>query len=343
VISERDMFRFESAYLLGLLALVPLLWLALTRIRHLISSSLRYSHVTSFFGGRSRPTYPVRYSLTLFALLCALSLLVLGAARPQLVIYDEPVGAMGRDIVLVLDISGSMRAEDFQPNNRLFVAKQVVADFIQSRHGDRMALVSFAGQSFTQCPLTLDYDMLVSLLKSVDFDMVEDGTAIGNALGTALNRLKDSKAKSKIIVLLTDGENNKGEIDPLTAAEMAKTMGVRIHCVGVGKRGGAKIPIYDKRWGKRYAVGRDGRPVLTKLDEKTLKGIASASGGRYSRATDAESLRKVYEKISEAEKSELEGKRFSTFKELMPYFVLPGLCLLLISLVLFRTAARILP
>ncbi len=337
------MFRFESAYLLGLLALVPLLWLALTRVGHLIAGSLRYSHVTSFFGSRSRPTYPLRYILTLALFLCALSLLVLGAARPQLVKYDEPVSAMGRDIVLVLDISGSMRAEDFQPNNRLFAAKQVVADFIESRESDRIALVSFAGQSFTQCPLTLDYDMLISLLQSVDFDMVEDGTAIGNALGTALNRLKDSKAKSKIIVLLTDGENNRGEIDPLTAAEMAKTMGVRIYCVGVGKRGGARIPIYDKRWGKRYAVGRDGRPVLTKLDEKTLKGIASASGGRYSRATDAESLKRIYEQISEAEKSELEGKRFSTFKELMPYFVLPGLCLLLISLALFRTAARVMP
>ena len=337
------MFRFESAYFLVLLALVPLLWLAQLRVSHLTSGCLRYSHVTSFFGGLRRPTYPLRYILTSASLLAALFLLILGAARPQLVIYDEPVSAMGRDIVLVLDISGSMRAEDFQPNNRLYVAKQVVADFIESRQSDRIALVSFAGQSFTQCPLTLDYDMLLSLLESVDFDMVEDGTAIGNALGTALNRLKESEAKSKIIVLLTDGENNKGEIDPLTAAEMAKTMGVRIYCVGVGKRGGAKIPIHDKRWGKRYAVGRDGRPILTKLDEKTLKGIAGASGGKYSRATDAESLKRVYEQISEAEKSELEGKRFSTFKELMPHFVLPGLCLLIVALMLFRTVARVVP
>ena len=336
------MFRFESAYVLGLLVLVPLLWVAQLRIRHLISGALKYSHVTSFFGGQSRPTYPLRYVLTLALFLAALSLLILGAARPQLVKYDEPVSAMGRDIMLVLDISGSMQAEDFQPN-RLHAAKQVVAEFIKSRQSDRIGLVSFAGQSFTQCPLTLDYDMLVSLLQSVDFDMVEDGTAIGNALGTALNRLKDSKAKSKIIVLLTDGENNRGEIDPLTAAEMAKTMAVKIYCVGVGKIGGAKIPIYDKVWGKRYAVGRDGRPVLTKLDEKTLKGIASASGGTYSRATDAESLKRIYEQISVAEKSELEGKRFSTLKELMPYFVLPGLFLLLASLVLFRTAALLMP
>ncbi len=337
------MFRFESAYFLGLLALIPLLWIAQMRLSHLTSGSLRYSHVTSFFGGLRRPMYPLRYILTVALFLVAISLLIVGSARPQLVINDEPVSAMGRDIALVLDISGSMRAEDFQPNNRLYVAKQVVADFIESRQSDRIALVSFAGQSFTQCPLTLDYDMLLSLLESVDFDMVEDGTAIGNALGTALNRLKESEAKSKIIILLTDGENNKGEIDPLTAAEMAKTMGVRIYCVGVGKRGGAKIPIYDKRWGKRYAVGRDGRPILTKLDEKTLKGIAGASGGKYSRATDAKSLKRVYQQISEAEKSELEGKRFSTFKELMPYFVLPGLCLLIVALMLFRTAARVVP
>ena len=336
------MFRFESAYVLGLLVLVPLLWVAQLRIRHLISGSLKYSHVTSFFGGQSRPTYPLRYVLTLALFMAALSLLILGAARPQLVKYDEPVSAMGRDIMLVLDISGSMQAEDFEPN-RLHAAKQVVAEFIKSRQSDRIGLVSFAGQSFTQCPLTLDYDMLISLLDSVDFDMVEDGTAIGNALGTALNRLKDSKAKSKMIILLTDGENNRGEIDPLTAAEMAKTMAVKIYCVGVGKIGGAKIPIYDKVWGKRYAVGRDGRPVLTKLDEKTLKGIAGASGGTYSRATDADSLKRVYEQISQAEKSELEGKRFSTFKELMPYFVLPGLFLLLTSLVLFRTAAFVMP
>ncbi|MBN1592818.1 MAG: VWA domain-containing protein [Candidatus Coatesbacteria bacterium] len=337
------MFRFESAHFLLLLIFVPLLWFARIRLSHLTSATLRYSHVTSFFSGLRSPKYPLRYLFALLLLLISLSLLIIGAARPQLVVYDEPVSEMGRDIVLVLDISGSMRAEDFQPNNRLYVAKEVVAEFIKSRTSDRIALVSFAGQSFTQCPLTLDHDMLLSLLESVDFDMVEDGTAIGNALGTALNRLRESKAKSKIIVLLTDGENNAGEIEPLTAAEMAKTMGVKIYCVGVGKKGGAKIPIYDKRWGKRYAVGRDGRPVLTKLDEKTLESIASVSGGKYSRATDAESLKAIYQKISEAEKTELEGRRFSRFNELMRYFVLPGFCILILALILMRTVAIVLP
>ncbi|HUT02514.1 MAG TPA: VWA domain-containing protein [bacterium] len=337
------MFGFESAYLLALFVLVPLLWYALTRVGYLLSGSVKYSHATSFFGGQARPSYPLRYVFTVALILAALSLLILGAARPHLVKYNEPTSAVGRDIMLVLDISGSMRAEDFQPNNRLYVAKQVVGDFIKSRRGDRIGLVSFSGQSFTQCPLTLDYDMLVSLLGSVDFDMVQDGTAIGNALGTALNRIKDSEAKSKIIVLLTDGENNMGEIEPLTAAEMAKTMGVKIYCVGVGKRGGARIPIYDKRWGKRYAVGADGRPVLTKLDESTLRAIANTSGGRYSRATDAESLKRIYAQISKAEGSRLKGQRFSSFEELMPYFVLPGLCLLVTSMVLFWTISRVLP
>jgi len=337
------MFGFESAYLLVLLVLVPLLWYALTRVGYLISGSLKYSHATSFFGGQASPSYPLRYLFTAALTVLGLSLLILGAARPRLVKYNEPTGAVGRDIMLVLDTSGSMRAEDFQPRNRLYVAKQVVADFIKSRRGDRIGLVVFSGQSFTQCPLTLDYDMLLSLLESVDFDMVQDGTAIGNALGTALSRLKDSDAKSKIIILLTDGENNMGEIDPLTAAKMAKTMGVKIYCVGVGKIGGARIPIYDKVWGKRYAVGADGRPILTKLDEKTLKAIAETSGGRYSRATDAESLKRVYAQISKAEASKLKGQRFSTFEELMPYFVLPGLCLLVTSMMLSWTVSRALP
>lgn len=337
------MFRFESLCLLLLLLLLPLFWLALTRAARRNSATLTYSHVSRFLGGTRMPRYPLRFLITAILMMAGMLLLILGAARPQIVQYEEPVEAMGRDIVLVLDISGSMRAEDFQPNNRLFVAKQVVSDFIKSRTSDRIGLVTFAGQSFTQCPLTLDYDMLASLLEAVDFDMVEDGTAIGNALGTALNRLKESKAKSKIIILLTDGENNKGEIDPLTAAEMAKTMNVKVYCVGVGKIGGAKIPVYDRRWGKRYAVGRDGRPMLTKLDEKTLKAIADTSNGQYSRATDPESLKEIYKRISEAEKSEVEAKRFMTFEELMPYFVLPGLCLLLVSLALFRTTAFVMP
>jgi len=337
------MFRFESAYLLALLVLVPILWLFATRLGHQLSASVRYSHVTAYFGPRNRPSYPLRFKVTWAILLLGIALLILGAARPQIVHRQRPAFAMGRDIMLVLDISGSMRAEDFQPRNRLYVAKQVVADFIKTRTSDRIGLVVFAGQSFTQCPLTLDYDMLLSLLRSVDFDMVEDGTAIGNALGTALNRLKSSKAKSKIIVLLTDGENNKGEIDPLTAAEMAKTMRVKIYCVGVGKKGGARIPIYDPIWGKRYAVDRNGRPILTRLDEKTLKQIANVSGGTYSRATDARSLKHIYDQISRAEKSKVKSSRFLTFEELMPYFATPGLCLVLAGLVLAQTVARVLP
>jgi len=337
------MLRFQSAYLIALLVFVPFLWFVIIRARHRLDGSIRYSHVTAFFGKGHRPSYPLRVHISVVLIMLAVSLFILGAARPQLVEYEKPVQAMGRDIVLALDISGSMRAEDFQPHNRLFVAKKVVTEFVRSRTSDRIGLVTFAGQSFTQCPLTLDYDMLVSLLEAVDFDLVEDGTAIGNAIGTALNRLRDSSAKSKIIILLTDGENNRGEIEPRTAAEMAKTMNVKIYCVGVGKKGGAKIPVIDRFGRKRYAAGRDGRPLLTKLDEKTLQQIADISKGEYSRATDAESLKAIYKKIGEAEKSEIQANRFMDVEELMPYFVLPGLCLLLLGLAMRETVARVMP
>ena len=236
-----------------------------------------------------------------------IALCVAGCARPgearEIVIMthdsfdiSEEVITEGVDILLAIDVSSSMKTEDFKPKNRLEAAKEVVAEFIATRPHDRLGMVVFAARAITKCPLTLDHDILLTLLDDVHIGSIEDGTAIGTALATSVNRLKDSPAESRIIILLTDGVNNRGEIDPLTAAELAKTFGIKTYTVGAGTEGYAPYPFEDPMYGTVY------RDILVEIDEETLQKIADVTGGQYFRATDAESLAEVYKEIDAMEK-----------------------------------------
>lgn len=265
----------------------------------------------------------------------AFLLIVMAMARPQFQNTTVERNAEGIDIVLSMDISTSMRAEDLKPN-RFEAVRNVAKDFIDKRISDRIGLVVFARQSFTVVPPTLDYQLLKQLLNDVEMGMIEDGTAIGMGLATAINRLKDSNAKSKVIILLTDGQNNSGEIDPVTAADLAVTYGIKIYTIGAGTRGTAPYPIQDPIFGKRY------QNVPVDLDEDMLTRIADMSGGNYFRATDTEKLQEIYDQIDELEKTEIEEVIYTDYQDLYPRFLIPAFLLLLLSVisdkVLFRTA-----
>ncbi|MBN1898928.1 MAG: VWA domain-containing protein [Spirochaetes bacterium] len=260
--------------------------------------------------------------------------MILALARPQAGQRSLETEMRGIDIMLALDISGSMMAEDFKPNNRLTVAKKVLSDFVKGRKTDRMGLVIFAGESFTQSPLTFDYNIILDYLKQIRFGMIDDGTAIGMALANCVNRLKPSRAKSKVIILLTDGENNSGLIDPVTAAQAASAMNIKIYTVGVGKLGGAPIPFFHPRFGKQYFRNEDGSFVLTKLDEKTLKEIAFITSGKYFRATDAGSLKRIYQKIDSLEKTKIKARQFFQYNELFGFLLWIALFFILCYIVL---------
>jgi Ca-activated chloride channel family protein len=271
------------------------------------------------------------------AKIIAALLVVIALARPQSGTASREVTSEGIDIMLVLDVSGSMKAEDFKPNNRLYVAKEVIKDFVEGRTNDRIGLVVFAGQSFTQCPLTLDYDVLLSFLDEIDFGMIEDGTAIGMALANAVNRLRESEAKSKVIVLLTDGVNNRGQIEPLTAAEIAKTLGIKVYTIGAGKPGNALYPVEDPVFGKRYVY------IPNEIDEESLSQIAELTGGRYYRAQSEQMLERVYQEISLLEKTEVKIKEYVQYEELFGAFAAAALALVALGAVLESTWLRTLP
>jgi Ca-activated chloride channel family protein len=229
--------------------------------------------------------------------------MVLALARPQELAAGRPLTTSGIDIVLTIDASGSMKAEDFQPQNRLEVAKQAAIDFIQERPSDRLGLVTFAGQAVTQAPLTLDHQAVEGSIRRIEIGGLADGTAIGTALATAVNRLRASDARSKVVILLTDGVNNAGQIDPLTAAETAQALGVRVYTIGVGTTGEAPYLLDDPRFGRRYVR------VVVRIDEEILREISGRTGGRYYRATDPEALSQVYAEIDRLERSPLSGRR----------------------------------
>jgi Ca-activated chloride channel family protein len=265
----------------------------------------------------------------------ALFLLIVALARPQSYNSGENIYTEGIDIAMVLDISGSMLAEDLKPN-RIEAAKQVIDNFISNRTSDRIGLVIFARQAFTQCPLTIDYGVLRHLLSKVEPGMVEDGTAIGNAIADGVNRLKDGKAKSKIIILLTDGMNNAGEIDPLTAAQIAKTFGIRIYTVGVGAKGEAPYPVQTP-FGIRYQM------IPADIDEGMLQQIANITGGAYFRATDTRALQEIYDKIDRLEKSRVEVTSYRQAKELFYNWLGAGLVLIFLEIGLSQTIFRKVP
>jgi len=285
-----------------------------------------------------KPTVRVRLRwLPQAARILALVLLVVALARPQSGTASREITSEGIDIMLVLDVSGSMKAEDFKPNNRLYVAKQVIRQFIEGRTNDRIGLVVFSGQSFTQCPLTLDYRVLTGFLDKIDFGMIEDGTAIGMALANAVNRLRESTAKSKIIILLTDGVNNRGQIEPQTAAEIARTMGIKVYAIGAGKPGNAMYPVEDPVFGKRYVY------LPNDLDEASLKQIAERTNGRYYRAQSEKMLEQIYREISMLEKTEVKVKEYIQYRELFGYFGVAAFLTLALAGIMGATWFRTLP
>lgn len=258
--------------------------------------------------------------------LVAITLLSLALARPQLTNRWSSESTEGIDIMMALDISGTMLAEDLKPN-RLEAAKQVASDFVLARPNDQIGLVVFAGESFTQCPLTIDHAILVNLFQSVEYGMIEDGTAIGLGLANAVNRLKDSQTKSKVVILLTDGSNNRGEIDPQTAAEIAKTFGIRVYTVGVGSYGQARVPV-------QTPIGTQYIMMDSEFDETTLQRIAQTTGGQYFRATDNSSLKKIYEQIDQLEKTKLRVREYAKHTENFTPFLYAALLCLLVELLL---------
>jgi Ca-activated chloride channel family protein len=265
----------------------------------------------------------------------AIALLIIALARPQTFSSGENIYTEGIDIAMVLDISGSMLAEDFKPN-RLEAAKKVIDDFIKGRTNDKIGLVIFSGESFTQCPLTIDYSVLRNLLKEIYSGMIQDGTAIGNAIANGVNRLKDSKSKSKVLILLTDGVNNAGEIDPVTAAQIAQQFGIRIYTVGVGTMGEAPYP-FQTPFGKRYQM------VPVEIDESLLKQISNITGGKYFRATNNRKLIEIYEEIDRLEKTRVEITSYRNAKELYFNWAFAGFLILLIEFGLSRTYLKRLP
>jgi Ca-activated chloride channel family protein len=255
----------------------------------------------------------------------ALILAIVALAKPQQGLKQTETESKGVDIVLALDVSPSMSALDFQPRDRLYVAKETAREFVKQREHDRVGLVAFAGTSFTQCPLTLDHDVMLELLSAIDFGMAEDGTAIGMGLATAVARLKESKTPGKVIVLLTDGQNNRGAIDPLTGAELAKTYGIRVYTILVGKGGMVPVPVSDPVFGRRVEM------VRMDVDPESLEQIAQRTGGRFFRATDAAALPGIYAAIDRLERAPVRSIEYRDYHDLGPLLLAIAALLLLLQ------------
>ena len=325
---------FVNPNLLYLLLLVVpvIVWYVLNHKR--THASIQVSTIKGI--GKNHITYKHILRHVVFALrVLTIVLIIIAIARPQSILSWKNEESEGIDIVLALDISSSMLARDFQPD-RLEAAKDLAIQFIAGRRNDRMGLVVFSGESFTQCPLTTDHRVLINLFRDIKSGMIEDGTAIGMGLATSVSRLKDSDAKSKVIILLTDGVNNRGAIAPVTAAELAQTFGIRVYTVGVGTEGMAPYPVPTP-------FGIQIRNVPVEIDEETLQEIAQNTGGEYFRATDNKKLKQIYEQIDKLEKSKIEVKEFSQKDEEFLAFVLLAAFLLLSDIILRNTLLRQIP
>jgi len=332
---------FAHPYWLLLLLLLPALaWL---RGRRGQPAALLYSSaqiVRSLAG-----THKSRAGRVLFALRwLVLGCLIVGMARPQLTESETQVNASGVDIAVAIDLSGSMASEDpgfrlkGQQANRLQIAKDVLKRFIDRRPNDRIGVVAFAGRAYVAGPLTLDHDFLLQNIERLELGLIEDGTAIGSGLTTAINRLRDLKSKSKIIILMTDGQNNAGQVPPLTAAEAAQALKIKVYTIGVGTHGVAPFPHPDPFTGRIIRT-----PMEVDIDEPTLKAIASKTGGKYYRADSTDTLRRIYDEIDQLEKTEIEVKKFVRVKELFHWAVLPGCFFFLLEMLLGQTIWRKLP
>jgi len=310
------------------LGLVPLaLWLLWRRRRR--PPALLHARAEVLAAGPRRGRWAARATLVLRVI--AVVAAVLALARPRTGARAETIRGDGISIVMALDLSSSMLAEDFQPSNRLEVAKETIKEFIAGRQVDELGLVAFAGEALTQVPLTLDYPVLLAAVDNLQPGQLEDGTAIGTGLITATNRLRGARGRSKVIVLLTDGENNRGTIDPRTAAQAAAALGMRVYTIGVGSEGVAPVPVGRGVFGLRY----ENRPV--RIDEVLLEDVARHTGGRYFRARDAQALRRIYEQIDQLERTPLRATRYVRFTELYLWPLgLAALALLVELLLLWR-------
>lgn len=321
----------HPAYLLLLALLAPLVYLELKKRR----AAIRFSDTAFFKTARNRG--PILRRIP-FGLTCvALILIALALARPQRGRVYEEVETQGIDIMLCLDISTSMRAEDFVPRNRLHVARERAKEFIERRKGDRIGLVIFAADALTQCPLTTDHAILKGLLDYVDFGILEDGTAIGTGLATAVARLKDSRANDRTIVLLTDGVNNRGEIDPVSAAQIARTYGIKVYCIGVGTKGLVPYPVDHPVYGRRYTQ------VEIDFDFNTLNEIARITGGRAFLASDGAALKTVYDEIDRMEPTTFKTSRHTVYAEQGGGLMLAAALLLIVNFAFVLIVQRRLP
>ena len=328
-------FRFEDPWLLLILLSLPILILR----ERTIASVINYSSLASL-KAVSQHHSKIKAMVPIVLRFIAITLFIIAFARPQEGHKRTEILSQGVDIVLAIDTSGSMQALDFKKNEtqatRLSVVKDVVAEFVKNRETDRIGMVVFGANAFTQCPLTLDQNILLSFLDKLKIGMAGDATAIGSAIGISARRLKDLESKSKVIILLTDGRNNSGAISPLQAAEIAKSLGIKVYTIGVGKRGKAPF-LVDSIFGKRL--------IYQNVDivEEVLNKISKIADAKYFRATDLKSLKNIYKQIDLLEKSEVKSIDHSEHKELFHYFLIPGLILLLTEIVFSNSFLRRLP
>jgi len=328
-----DITFSHKEYLWFLLIIVPLTVWYIYRLKKM-HPALHFSSSQAFRAIGSDLRVKLRHSVFVLRMIVVACIVVI-IARPQSKNTWQTSSTEGIDIMLAMDISGSMLAEDFKPN-RLEAAKDVAIEFISNRRSDRIGLVIFAGESFTQCPLTTDHAVLINLFKDIRSDLLSDGTAIGSGLATSVNRLKESNAVSKVIILLTDGVNNRGSVAPLTAAEISRTFGIRVYTIGVGRQGMAPYPV-------QTAFGTQYRDMEVKIDEEVLKQIADITGGKYYRAEDKEALKAVYSEIDQLEKIKLQVTDYSKPEERFFWFAFIALLALLLELLLRLTIYKPMP
>lgn len=325
--------QFLNPYILIAGVVVPLLLL------YYILAGRRGAALTVTTVGTRRAPRTLRYwlrHLPIVLRLGALAAIVVALARPVDVHSSSETTTDGIDIVLAMDISGSMLARDFQPD-RLTAAKQLASEFVADRSGDRLSVVAFAGEAFTQCPLTSDQASVATMLSRLRSGVVDDGTAIGNGLATAVNRLRESGSKSKVVVLLTDGVNNRGQISPVMAAEIARDLGIKVYTIGVGSRGKAPFPAVDMFGNTSYVMAD------VEIDEELLRRIATTTGGEYFRAEDNEALKEIYSRINTMEKSDVQVTSYTTYEELYAWWVVLALLLLAAEFIVERVALNRIP
>lgn len=327
--------EFTNPLWLTLLAVLPLIWLWKKWRMPDSSPEFNFSDIGPLESATTwkNHLFPIPPILRYLALI----ILIIALARPQLSLKEEEVKAEGIDIILAIDLSSSMLAQDFQPD-RLSVSKQVAIEFVNKRSYDRIGLVVFSGESYTQVPLTTDHTIVKSFLSELEVGRLKDGTAIGMGLASAVNRLKDSESKSKVVILLTDGVNNAGYVKPLTAAEIAKEFEVKVYTIGVGSEGSARSPV-NKRSDGRYVFGM----ARVEIDEALLREISEMTGGKYYRALDSESLQRIYQEIDTLEKTEIEVNVFKRYSDEFRFLVMGALIILMIEFLLSKIVLRSIP